>query len=163
MKLDILAKTPSWRQNWRFLALTLLLLSAPAVLAEPVSKSMFRGVAIGGFDPVAYHSLQENSSAVEGSKRHPVRYKGAIWRFANKSNADTFYSNPTTYQPSYNGFCSNALSEGKGLVKTNGTHWAKINDRVYLFASADGRKRWMSGNLNNFIKFADYEWARLSK
>jgi len=103
--------------------------SLSAFAAEPVSKSR-RGVAIGGHDTVAYHSLVQapQEKAISGKKSYVVEHKGAKWRFLSKESADLFAANPDKYEPAYNGHCANALSLGKGLVETNGKHaeWAKL-------------------------------------
>ena len=74
-----------------FLASIMIMNLAQA--AEPVSKSR-RGVAIGGHDSVAYHSIdrEPQANAVEGSKTYVVEYKGAKWRFGSKESADLFLS-----------------------------------------------------------------------
>jgi len=115
---------------------------------EPVSKSRFKGVAIGGHDTVAYHSLSSNPQqmAVGGKKSFTIEHKGAKWRFLNQGSADLFRDNPSAYEPAYNGFCANALSLGNGLVRTNGTHWEILDNKLYLFYAADGRDRWVEGD-----------------
>jgi YHS domain-containing protein len=146
-----------------FLVLWLSAFTANA--AEPVSKSRFAGVAIGGHDSVAYHSLESapQQNAVKGSKGYTVEYKGAKWRFASKVSADLFAADPERYQPAYNGHCANALSLGNGLVKTDGTHWEIFEDQLYLFYAGAGRERWLDGNWQDYKVDADTAWATLSK
>jgi len=73
-----------------------------------------------------------------------VDYLGAKWRFASKENADLFRANPDKYKPAYNGHCANALSLGKGLLKTNGKVWEIFGDELFLFYAERGRKRWLA-------------------
>ena len=124
-----------------FLASVMIMNLAQA--AEPVSKSR-RGVAIGGHDSVAYHSIDRDpqADAIEGSKTYVVEYKGAKWRFGSKESADLFEADPERYSPAYNGHCANALSLGKGLVRTNGETWEIFEDKLYLFYAPRGRTRW---------------------
>jgi len=140
-------------------------LSTAALAAEPVSKSRFAGVAIGGKDTVAYHSLEKapQASAVGGKKSYTVSYKGAKWRFLSKASAELFSANPEKYEPAYNGHCANALSLGNGLVKTNGKHWEILNDKLYLFYAAAGRDRWTDGNWKTYKVASDAAWAKLGK
>ena len=130
---------------------------------EPVSKSKIGGVAIGGHDSVAYHSLtrkpQEN--AVEGVKTFTVEYKGAKWNFASKESAKRFSENPDDFAPAYNGFCANALSIGNGLVKTDGTHWEIFENKLYLYFAARGRNRWLDGDWKVYKEAADAAWEQL--
>lgn len=135
-----------------------------AIAAEPVSAK--RGLMIGGHDSVAYHTLSRDphAKAESGEKTWAVEYLGATWRFSSKENADLFKSNPEKYKPAYNGHCANALSLGKGLLKTNGKVWEIFGDQLYLFYAKNGRKRWLSvDDISNFKALADAEWAKLSQ
>ena len=145
-----------------FLASIMIMNLAQA--AEPVSKSR-RGVAIGGHDSVAYHSIdrEPQANAVEGSKTYVVEYKGAKWRFGSKESADLFEADPERYSPAYNGHCANALSLGKGLVRTNGETWEIFEDKLYLFYAPRGRTRWMDGNWATYKIASDAAWEKLSK
>lgn len=147
------------------LVLVLSLVSLAASAAEPVSKSRLGGVAIGGHDSVAYHSLdrEPQKSAVKGAKSYVVEHKGAKWRFASEQSAKLFAENPDKYSPAYNGHCANALSLGKGLVRTDGTHWEILNDQLYLFYAGAGRDRWLDGNWETYKVDADAAWEKLSK
>jgi len=149
------------------LCMFLMLLPSMATVhaAEPVSKSRFAGVAIGGHDSVAYHTLarEPQQNAVQGIKVYTVLHKGAKWHFAAKASADLFAADPERYQPAYNGHCANALSLGNGLVKTDGTHWEIFDKQLYLFYAGAGRERWKDGNWENYKAQADTAWAKLSQ
>jgi YHS domain-containing protein len=153
-------------KQWLSVALAALavLFTVTAAAAEPVSKSRFSGVAIGGHDSVAYHQIERDPqhSAVEGAKSYTVKYKGAKWRFASKESSELFAANPDKYSPSYNGHCANALSLGEGLISTDGTHWEIFEDKLYLFYAARGRVRWTDGNWKTYKIEADAAWERLS-
>jgi len=142
---------------------TLLLFCGFAIAAEPVSKSKFKGVAIGGSDTVAYHSLKRDPQAkvVKGKKSFVVKHKGAKWQFASKESADKFAADPEKYSPAYNGHCANALSLGKGLLKTSGKHWEIHGDKLYLFYAAKGRTRWNDGNWEAYKVKSDAAWAKI--
>lgn len=136
-----------------------------AQAAEPVAKSRLSGVAIGGHDSVAYHSIERDpqADAVEGSKANIVTYKGAKWRFGSKESAALFEADPERYSPAYNGHCANALSLGEGLIRTDGTNWEIFEDKLYLFYAPRGRTRWMDGNWKSYKVDADAAWEKLSK
>ena len=140
---------------------SLLLATNIALATEPVSKSRFWGVAIGGHDTTAYHELEPETAASEGASDHTVRYKGAKWRFASAESAAAFRADPDKYSPAYNGFCANALSLGEGLVKTDGTYWVIFDDQLYLFFAERGRERWDEGDRQSYKKEADAAWNRL--
>ncbi len=147
-----------------WVAVSALVFAGVVSAAEPVSKSRFKGVAIGGHDTVAYHTLERapQAAALKGKKSFVVKYKGAKWNFSNKESADKFSANPEMYSPAYNGHCANALSLGEGLVRTDGTHWEILDDQLYLFYAARGRDRWLDGNWATYKVEADAAWAKLS-
>ena len=121
-------------------------------------------MAIGGHDTVAYHALptETHEKAVPGQKTYSVSWKGAKWRFASKESADKFIAEPERYSPAFNGHCANALSLGKGLLKTDGTHWEIFGDQLYLFYAAKGRDRWIAtDNVQPYIEAAEAEWEKL--
>ena len=160
MKLSLLKKF--------FIALSFVSLglfaTSSAHAEEPVSKSRFRGTAIGGHDTVAYHSLTTSpqAKAAKGVKSYTVKWKGAKWRFGSKESADLFRAEPEKFSPAYNGFCANALSLGKGLLKTDGTHWEIFGDQLYLFYAAVGRDRWLAtDDISDYKSKADIEWQRI--
>lgn len=145
--------------------LGLLFLTTMSQAAEPVSKSRLKGVAIGGHDSMAYHSLarEPQAPALKGAKQFVVKYKGAKWHFADQDSADKFAAEPEKYSPAYNGHCANALSLGEGLIRTDGTHWEIFGDQLYLFYAPRGRTRWLDGNWASYKVDADAAWEQLSK
>ncbi len=132
--------------------------------AEPVAAK--KGLAIGGHDTVAYHSLsrEPQDKAAKGDKTWVVEHLGVKWRFGSQESADLFAADPDKYQPAYNGHCANALSLGKGLLKTDGKVWEIIDDQLYLFYAKKGRTRWLKADdVNEYIASADAAWASIVK
>jgi len=156
-------KHPAQRAAILVLAILSMLLPLSATAKEPVSKSRLGGVAIGGHDTTAYHEAQVQSAVVKGVKSWVVKWKGAKWRFASKESAEKFDAEPERFAPAFNGFCANALSLGKGLLKTDGTHWEIIDDRLFLFYAASGRDRWVGAGdeVGKFIDAAEAAWMGL--
>lgn len=131
--------------------------------SEPVSKSYFGDIAIGGHDSVAYHKPEANNphKAVEGKETWKAKWKGANWLFTTEADRDLFSANPERYAPAYNGHCANALSLGEGLIETDGTHWQIFGDQLYTFYAARGRERWLDGNFETYKIEADKVWAKI--
>ena len=147
-----------------FFAFVILLATSPLFAAEPVAKSEPDGVAIGGHDTVAYHGLpaEPHEQAIPGQKTYTVEWKGAKWRFLNEESANKFRAEPERYSPAFNGHCANALSLGRGLLKTDGTHWEIFGDQLYLFFAARGRDRWIAtDNVQPYIEAAELAWSEL--
>jgi YHS domain-containing protein len=59
------------------------------------------GVAIDGYDPVAYFT---EGKALEGSTVFTYEWMGAQWRFASTTNLELFKSDPSKYAPQYGGY-----------------------------------------------------------
>jgi YHS domain-containing protein len=140
-----------------------LALIAPVFAAEPVSKGYLDNTAIGGMDTVSYFEAKalNTRQAVEGAKRFEVEHLGATWRFATKASADKFAANPTAYVPEYNGFCSNALALGEGLIRTDGEVWEFFGDKLHLFYAERGRQRWLNGDWQAYNREAAAAWAAI--
>ena len=148
------------------LALTLVLaFITPAFAAEPVSTGWVGNTAIGGKDTVSYFDakVRESHQVVEGVERFEVQHLGATWRFASQASAEKFAANPEAYVPEYNGFCSNALALGEGLIRTDGSVWEFFGDKLHLFYAERGRQRWLDGDWKAYNREAAKAWAAIVK
>ena len=76
-------------------------LSAAPVLADPPVNSDDAGVAIKGYDPVAYFT---QSRAVKGSHDHTYQWRESTWYFISATHRDLFVADPERYTPQYGGF-----------------------------------------------------------
>jgi len=59
------------------------------------------GVAIKGYDPVAYFT---DGGPVKGSPDLQYEWHGAKWRFASREHLQLFRENPEKYAPQYGGY-----------------------------------------------------------
>jgi len=89
------------------------------------------GVAIDGFDPVAYFDQGE---AVKGLETHSCEYLNKTWHFSSAENRDKFLSNPQKFSPQYGGFCAHSLSRNK-IVESNPQAFAIRDDKLYLYVN----------------------------
>ena len=110
-------------------ATALVLMGAHSASAGEAVNALENGVAMDGFDVVAYFT--ENSPKI-GSAEYSVDYKGKSWRFSSSENATKFSTNPASFEPQNNGWCSYAVSEGYGAEVDFVNGWAVINDKLYL-------------------------------
>ena len=76
------------------------LLRAPALADPPVNRDD-EGVAIKGYDPVAYFT---QGKAVKGSRDHAYKWRESNWYFSSVSHRDLFAADPERYAPQYGGF-----------------------------------------------------------
>lgn len=111
------------------------------------------GVAIHGYDPVAYFT---EGKPVMGSDSHTVNYKGATWKFASAENLAAFEGDPERYGPRFGGYCAYAASQGY-LAPTVPEAWTVHNDRLYLNFSRRVRRRW-SRDIDSNIAKGEANW-----
>jgi YHS domain-containing protein len=74
--------------------------SVPAIATDNVNKT-FWGVAIKGYDPVAYFA---KGRPVKGLKEFSYKWNDAKWYFSSAQNRDLFASDPERYAPQYGGY-----------------------------------------------------------
>src|SRR6202161_2096598 len=72
-----------------------------AATTERLVVDWHTGMAIGGYDPVAFFT---DGRPVAGSANFELRYAGAIWRFRNVGNRDAFAAQPDIYMPKFGGY-----------------------------------------------------------
>jgi YHS domain-containing protein len=89
-----------------------------------------KGLAIEGYDPVAYFAEKK---AIKGSKGFAHTYRNATYYFSSKANLDVFKKSPTTYEPQYGGWCAYAMGNTGEKVEVDPETFKIINDKLYLF------------------------------
>ena len=136
--------------------LLLLALAAPAVALSPVNRTTFGGVAIDGWDPVAYFT---DGKPVEGSREFVHEWNGATWRFASAAHRDLFAQAPEKYAPQYGGYCAWAVSQGY-TADIDPQAWKIEDGRLFLNYSLDVQKKWATDIPGNIAK-ADANWPKL--
>jgi len=67
---------------------------------DKINQTFF-GVAIKGYDAVAYHTEDQ---ALKGNKSFSYVWNDAKWYFANSENRDLFAADPERYAPQYGGY-----------------------------------------------------------
>lgn len=68
------------------------------------------GVAVHGYDPIAYFS---EGKAIKGDPQYQSNYAGAIYYFQSSANKEAFDREPTKYAPQFGGYCAMAMAMGK--------------------------------------------------
>lgn len=106
--------------------------AASEALNERIVHDPYTGLALGGYDPVAYFT---DGVAVVGSARHEVVWDGGYWRFANIGNAAAFADAPAVYAPLFGGHCVTSLARGV-LQAGDPTRFTIHASRLMFFATA---------------------------
>jgi hypothetical protein len=138
------------------LAAAALFVATAAGAISPVNKSLLGGVAIEGYDPVAYFV---ESRPVEGKKEHSFEWQGATWRFASAANRDRFAADPERYAPRYGGYCAWAVSQGY-TAGIDPDAWTIHEGKLYLNYDLEVQARWSKDVPGNVAK-GDVNWPKL--
>ena len=126
---------------------------APAAYAASPEVFNTNGVAIHGYDPVAYFT---EDAAVDGSDAHVLKWMGATWRFSTASNMATFEADPHAYAPEYGGYCAYAMAQG-AVATTVPEAWTIHDGKLYLNFSTGVRGLWRA-DIPGFVAAADGHW-----
>lgn len=123
--------------------------------AQAASAEVFNtnGVAIHGYDPVAYF---EAGKAVDGKDDHSLRWLGVVWRFSSAKNMAAFEANPNAYAPKYGGYCAYAMSQGS-IATSVPEAWTIHKGSLYLNFSTGVRGIWRK-DIPGYVAAADDYW-----
>lgn len=149
---------PVWL-GWGMLA-ALLFLGAfsaqPALAKSYINKSFFGGVAIEGYDPVAYFT---EGRPVEGKSEFTVEWKGAKWRFSSAESKALFEKDPEKFAPQYGGYCAWAVAQGK-TAGIDPQAWKIVEGKLYLNYNKEIQAKWEKDIPGNIEK-ADKNWPKV--
>jgi YHS domain-containing protein len=107
----------------------------PAHGGGTVNKTFIDGIAIQGYDPVAYFT---EGRPMKGSAEFARKWLGATWHFANAGHRDAFAAQPEKYMPQFGGYCAAAMA--RGFVKSfDPEAWRIVDGKLYVYASKKGR------------------------
>lgn len=131
-----------------------LCLPLAAQTTEQLVVDRHTGLAIGGFDPVAYFT---EAAPMLGKSEHEYGFGGAVWRFRNEGNRQAFIADPHVYVPRFGGYDPVAIARGVG-VAGNPLLWLIAGDRLYLFYAREARDAFVADG-ERLATTADRNWA----
>lgn len=106
--------------------------AAPVNASGPQAKQLVLrdrdGVALSGYDPVAYFT---EGRPAEGEARFASLRNGAIYHFASAANKAAFDRSPEKYEPQYGGYCGYAASIDR-LSPISPEFWQIVDGRLVL-------------------------------
>ena len=132
--------------------------AASASTTERVVVNRYSGLAIAGFDPVAYFT---DSIAVQGLPDYEAREGGAVWRFRNEGNRASFVAHPEIYGPQFGGYDPVDLGRGVTLAG-NPRFWVVAGQRLYLFGREENRDAF-AADPERFLKEATARWPAVER
>lgn len=138
-----------------FCAAFTVLCAAPgwSIVGGPVVTDPQTGLAIDGFDPVAYFT---DSAALPGRPEFEYRAAGVTWRFRNEANRTVFVDHPEIYAPQFGGYDPVAIGRGVS-VAGHPKSWVISGERLFLFYDDKARSDFLSGP-NNAFAAAQRRW-----
>jgi YHS domain-containing protein len=145
---------------WGLTALAAIGLSAEtrAVLAdESVNTGYFGGVAIMGYDPVAYFT---ENRAVKGSEKYSYDWLGTPWHFASREHQEMFASQPIKYAPQYGGYCAGEVVAGSVTVDIDPNAFKIIDGKLYLIYDKPDADDF-AAHAGDYVTAADANWPKV--
>ena len=140
------------------LCLTALMLgSAPALADNTVNTGYFGGVAIMGYDPVAYFT---DSAAVKGSEEFSYDWLGTPWHFASRQHRELFKSEPVKYAPQFGGYCAGEVAFDGITVNIDPDAWRIIDGKLYLGYGKDFAAD-LEAHPQNWLPKAEANWPKV--
>jgi YHS domain-containing protein len=136
--------------------LAILAAVAPASRAattETLVIDRHTGLAIGGYDPVAFYT---DGKPVPGSPDFELRYGGAVWRFCNVGNREAFAARPDIYMPQFGGYDPLGVAHGVA-VAGNPSLWSITGGRLFLFYDRD-RLAAFAADAERITRAAERKW-----
>ena len=103
-----------------------------------------KGLAIQGYDPVAYFNLNK---AVKGKKEFSVFAEGITYYFSTQANKDIFLKDFRKYEPQYGGWCAYAMGASGEKVEIDPETFKIVNGKLYLFYHS-----WINNTLTKWNK-----------
>jgi hypothetical protein len=110
-------------------------LAAHAATTERLVADRYTGLAIGGFDPVAYFT---DAQPLVGQPGFEAAGAGAVWRFRNEGNRAVFVNHPDIYSPQFGGYDPTDVARGIA-VAGDPKVWLIAGQRLFLFGRAESR------------------------
>ena len=141
------------------LVITAIILFTNTGMAFDEVNTTFFGVAIKGYDTVAYHT---ESRAVKGKSKFSHKWNDAKWYFSSAENRDLFTADPERYAPQYGGYWARSLSTTGKAAGVNPKAFKIIDGKLYLNWSAESAEQFKADAPKNIQK-ANANWEKLTE
>src|SRR6185437_11917003 len=132
--------------------------AARASTTERVVVNRFSGLAIEGFDPVAYFT---ENQPVLGLPDFEAAQAGAVWRFHNEGNRASFMAHPEIYGPQFGGY--DPIDVARGVTLAGNPHFFVVSgQRLYLFGLESNRDAF-AAHPERYLSEARQRWPELEE
>ena len=133
----------------------ILALALPA-MAKTLVNVDDSGVAIQGYDPVAFFT---DGKPVKGSPMFVSKQDGATYFFASKEHKELFAADPAKYEPVFGGYCAYGVAVNK-LVEIDVNAFQIVDGKLFLQYSKHIRDKFNKDAQGNLAK-ANANWPGL--
>jgi YHS domain-containing protein len=110
------------------ISLALVLALGAQGFAGDATADKSYGVAIEGYDPVAYFT---DGKAVPGNPAYHYNWNEATWYFTSEKHRAMFAESPQKYAPSHAGLCALSMVVGS-LIEPDPRVWKIVNGKLHL-------------------------------
>jgi hypothetical protein len=129
-----------------------------AATSERIVVNPLTGLAISGFDPVAYFT---DGKPEFGRPDLELSEGGAVWHFRNEGNRAAFAEHPDVYTPRFGGYDPVAIARGNS-VPGHPLFFAVTGERLYLFYSVEARAEFLTSP-GRIIEAATRKWPEVAR
>ena len=131
---------------------------SPAVADDSVNTGYFGGVAIMGYDPVAYFT---EGKAVKGSEQFSYEWLGTPWHFSSVKHQEMFMNEPDKYAPQYGGYCAPEVAvTGTATINIDPEAFKIIDGKLYLVYD-QGSAAFFEENAKKLVPQANDNWHKV--
>jgi YHS domain-containing protein len=132
--------------------------AAGAATDNQLAVNTNTGIAISGFDPVAYFT---DGKAMFGRPDIELNKDGAVWRFSNEGNRDAFNLHPEVYAPRFGGYDPVAIGRDRS-VPGHPLFWVVLGQRLYFFYSEKTRLDFLA-DPGRIVATAERKWPDVAR
>jgi hypothetical protein len=126
--------------------------------ADDIEVNVHTGLAISGFDPLAYFV---DRKPLLGQPGLELTLGGTVWQFRNPGNRAAFAAHPEVYMPRFGGYDPVAIARGAS-VPGHPLFWAIVSERLYLFYDASNRVAFLA-DPGRIIATATRKWPAVAR
>ena len=139
-----------------------LLVQSQEFKLRTTSFNLVKGLAIQGYDPVAYFS---KGKAMKGLATISYTFQGVVYHFSSSSNRDLFAKSPEKYEPQYGGWCAYAMGNSGEKVEVDPESYKIVDGKLFLFYDSFINHTLKKWNLNQeeLNRKADINWRKYFK
>jgi YHS domain-containing protein len=141
----------------KMLAVVVIVAASSAIaFAKDLLNLDSRGIAIQGYDPVAFFT---DNRPVKGNSQFQSEYHGAKYFFVSADHKTAFDKEPAKYEPQFGGYCAYGASRGK-TVSIKIEAWQIVNGRLLMQYDLDVKGQF-NKDPQGTLKKADENWPGL--